>query len=506
MIIVLDFGSQYNLLIARRIRELGVYSEVHPYNLPASEIAARGATAVIFSGGPGSVTHIALQPDPAVMDLGLPLLGICYGMQVLAHLRKGRVEGSKIREYGKQILRIDRESPLFSGCTEPFQAWMSHGDSVTKRPDGFRVIASTAGLPVAAMEDRETRQFGVQFHPEVTHTPQGSRVLENFVRRIAGTKGDWSLGDFVKASVKRLGEQVGSGSAICGVSGGVDSTVAAVLSHQALGDRLYPVFVDHGLLRKNEAEEVFNFLTGMGLKVKKIEAAGRFFEKLRGITDPESKRRCIGETFIRVFEEEARRIPGLTHLIQGTLYPDVIESQSVKGPSATIKSHHNVGGLPEKMDLKLGEPLRELFKDEVRKVGHLLKIDPLILGRHPFPGPGLAVRILDEVTPEAVTALQEADAIFIEELRRGGVYDDVWQALAVLLPIRTVGVMGDERTYGQVVALRAVTSLDGMTADWVDLPRDVLERTATRIVNSIPSITRVVYDLTSKPPATIEWE
>ncbi|MBD3337358.1 MAG: glutamine-hydrolyzing GMP synthase [Candidatus Eisenbacteria bacterium] len=531
MIVILDFGSQYNLLIARRIRELGVYSEVHPYDLPAEEIRRRGAEGLVFSGGPGSVTvdggpgnggaqgtgpnngpvkgaasPRALRPDPAVLDLDLPILGICYGMQVLAHLLGGSVVGRRTREYGKQLLQLVGASPLFAGCHEPFQAWMSHGDSVTGLPGGFRVCGATETLPIAAMENVERRWFGVQFHPEVTHTTQGGQVLENFVRHIAGAKGDWSLGDFIEDSVAGVREQVGEGQAIVGVSGGVDSTVAAVLAHRALGERLHPVFVDHGLLRKNEAREVSGSLKSLGLPLKVVNAQERFLARLEGVVDPEEKRRRIGETFIRVFEEEARNVPGLTHLVQGTLYPDVIESTSVKGPSATIKSHHNVGGLPEKMDLELVEPLRELFKDEVRKVGGLLEVDPAILGRHPFPGPGLAVRILGDVTAERVAVLQEADAIFIDELHKGGVYDRVWQALAVLLPVYTVGVMGDERTYGQVIALRAVASVDGMTADWVDLPRDVLERTASRIVNSIQSVNRVVYDLTTKPPATIEWE
>jgi GMP synthase (glutamine-hydrolysing) len=506
MIVILDFGSQYNLLIARRIRELGVFSEVHPYDLPASEIRRRGASAVILSGGPGSVTETPIHPDPAVFDLGVPILGICYGMQVMAHLLGGRVESRSTREYGKHALRFRPDALLFRGCEDPFQAWMSHGDSVAELPEGFRVTASTEDLPVAAMEDGTRRLFGVQFHPEVTHTQQGRRLLETFVRAIAGLEGDWSLGDFIEEAVEGIRRKVGGGAALCAVSGGVDSTVTAVLAHRALRDRLHPVFVDNGLLRKGEADEVPLRLAEAGLSLRRVDARARFLVPLRGVADPESKRRIVGETFIRVFEEEARRIPDLTHLIQGTLYPDVIESMSVKGPSATIKSHHNVGGLPDRMDLALVEPLRELFKDEVRDVGRLLGVSRDLLGRHPFPGPGLAVRILGEVTPADVETLQGADAIFIEELRRSGTYDDVWQAFAVLLPVRTVGVMGDERTYGRVVALRAVASVDGMTADWIDLPRAVLERTASRIVNEIGEVNRVVYDVTTKPPGTIEWE
>lgn len=506
MIVILDFGSQYNLLIARRIRELGVYSEVHPYDFPAEEIRRRSAGAVILSGGPGSVTETPLHPDPSLLDLNVPVLGICYGMQVLSHLLGGKVTGAETREYGKHLLHFEPDSPLFAECSHPFQAWMSHGDSVIEAPSGFRTCGTTEALPIAAMENRERRIFGVQFHPEVTHTLQGHTVLKNFVERIARLPRDWSLGDFVEEAVLGVREKVGQGSAICAVSGGVDSTVTAVLAHRAIGERLHPVFVDTGLLRKAEGEEVPERLGRLGLSVHKCEAGDRFLQRLRGVADPEEKRRRIGETFIRVFEEEARRIPGLTHLVQGTLYPDVIESVSVKGPSATIKTHHNVGGLPEKMHLDLVEPLRELFKDEVRKVGGLLDIDAELLGRHPFPGPGLAVRIPGEVCAEDVNILQEADAIFMEELEASGTYDDVWQAFAVLLPVRTVGVMGDERTYRRVIALRAVDSVDGMTADWSNLPRSVLERISSRIVNEIPGVNRVVYDVTTKPPSTIEWE
>lgn len=506
MIVILDFGSQYNLLIARRIRELGVYSEIHPYDFPSKNIAEKKAGAVILSGGPGSVTETALRPDAGLLDLDIPLLGICYGMQVLTHLLGGRVVGATTREYGKHVLRFDPHSPLFAGCSQPFQAWMSHGDSVNQAPPGFQTCGSTDALPIAAMESRARRIFGVQFHPEVTHTPQGHKVLENFVEKIARVKRDWSLGDFVEEAIAGVREEVGDGSAICAVSGGVDSTVTAALAHRAIGERLHPVFVDTGLLRKGEGEEVPRRLASLGISVHKAEAARRFLGRLEGVADPEEKRRRIGETFIRVFEEEARKIPGLTHLVQGTLYPDVIESVSVKGPSATIKTHHNVGGLPETMHLNLVEPLRELFKDEVRKVGKLLRIDPQLLGRHPFPGPGLAVRIPGEIRAEDVPILQEADAIFVEELHASGHYDKIWQAFAVLLPVRTVGVMGDERTYQRVIGLRAVDSVDGMTADWSEIPRGVLERVSSRIVNEIASVNRVVYDITTKPPSTIEWE
>lgn len=507
MIAVLDFGAQYNLLIARRVRELGHACEIFRHDVTAEQLRARGVRALIFSGGPSSVTANDVLPRPELLEMGLPILGICYGMQAVCHLMGGAVQKGTQAEYGRQTLEFVGDSPLFAGTDRPFDAWMSHFDVVTALPPGASTVARTPTCPFAAADWPERRIYLVQFHPEVSHTPQGVRLLQNFVERIAGATPDWNLGDFAEQAVARVRAQVGTGRAVCGVSGGVDSTVAAVLCHRALGDALIPIFVDHGLLRKDEARVVDDILRRqLGLKLRVVDASARFLAALDGVSDPERKRKIIGEQFIRVFEAEAAQLGPVDFLVQGTLYPDVIESVSVRGPSATIKSHHNVGGLPERMRLALVEPLRELFKDEVREVGRVLGIPEEILGRHPFPGPGLAVRILGDVTEDRLRLVRDSDQIFIDELRRAGEYDRVWQAFTVLLPVQSVGVMGDERTYEQAIALRAVTSVDGMTADWARLPHAVLERTALRVVNEVRGVNRVVYDVTSKPPATIEWE
>ncbi len=509
MIVVLDFGSQYTQLIARRVREQKVYCEIHPFSMPLEEVRRRNPAGIILSGGPSSVyAETGPRPDPGVFDLGVPVLGICYGLQTLIHHAGGGVERVGQGEYGRTRVHLaDGAGPLFAGLPEAFTVWMSHGDSVTRLPRGFAREASTADGILAAVGDEERRFYGLQFHPEVAHTEHGRELLRNFLFRICEARADWDLGDFRRMAVERIREQVGDDGVVCGLSGGVDSAVVACLVHEAVGDRLTSVFVDHGLLRKGEAGEVMRVLgRDFGLRIVQVNAADRFLDKLEGVEDPERKRKIIGEEFIRVFEAEARKLPGVRHLAQGTLYPDVIESVSVAGPSARIKSHHNVGGLPERMDLSLVEPVRELFKDEVRELGRGLGLPEAVIGRHPFPGPGLAVRILGPVTREAVALLQDADRIYMEELRESGLYDAIWQAFAVLLPVRSVGVMGDERTYGNVVALRAVNSVDGMTADWFPFPPDVLGRIAGRIVNTLPGVNRVVYDVTSKPPATIEWE
>ena len=509
-IIILDFGSQYTQLIARRVREAGVYCEVLPFNASLEKILAREPRGLILSGSPASV-YDRESPRPATRlleSVNCPVLGICYGLQVLAADLGGEVRPSQRREYGYARLKVlDDTSPLFAGLPAEMDVWMSHGDHVTTAPPGFKVTART-GEALNALEDLSGRIYGLQFHPEVAHTPLGSQILRNFLRRVCDCRGDWSPRAVIAEQVALIREQLGEqGRAICGLSGGVDSTVAAALVHQAIGERQACIFVNTGLLREGELESTLTlFKQYMNLNVRGVAAVERFLEALEGITDPERKRKQIGRVFIEVFEEEARRLGEVRYLVQGTLYPDVIESVNVRGPSAVIKSHHNVGGLPERMNLRLIEPLRELFKDEVRVIGRELGVPEEILKRHPFPGPGLAVRILGEVTAERIRLLQAADRILDEELRLADLYDSVWQAFPVLLPVSTVGVMGDERTYERVIALRAVTSVDGMTADWARLPHDTLARISTRLVSEVRGINRVVYDISSKPPSTIEWE
>ncbi|RMD72208.1 MAG: glutamine-hydrolyzing GMP synthase [Bacteroidetes bacterium] len=508
-IVILDFGSQYTQLIARRIRELNIYSEIVPFN----KIPPLGddVKAVILSGSPFSVRDEQAPRVPLdELVARKPVLGICYGAQLLADHFGGLVERSDKREYGKAHLRNIQPDPLFEAIEEGSQVWMSHGDSIVQLPEVFELVASTDSIPVAAFRGAPDRfphpVYGLQFHPEVVHSVDGLQLLHNFTMHIAGCTGDWTPASFVTQTIEQLRRQIGSDKVIMGLSGGVDSTVAATLIHRAVGDQLTCIFVDNGLLRKHEYHQVMESYKGMGLNVIGVDASARFYRELKGVTNPEQKRKIIGRVFIEVFEEEAHKIQDVVWLGQGTIYPDVIESVSVHGPSVTIKSHHNVGGLPDKLKLKIVEPLRMLFKDEVRKVGSELHIPPVILGRHPFPGPGLAIRILGEVTPEKVRLLQEADAIFINGLREWGLYDEVWQAATILLPIHSVGVMGDERTYEQVVALRAVSSTDGMTAEWSRLPADFLAWVSSEIINRVKGINRVVYDISTKPPATIEWE
>ena len=505
-ILIFDFGSQYTQLIARRVRELNVYCEIHPYyHLPEVDESVKG---IILSGSP----HSVLEENAPDFDLDrfrgkLPLLGVCYGAQLLAHTSEGEVMRSKVREYGRANLsEVKHESPLMACVSVDSQVWMSHGDTIKSLPDNFEIIASTQNIPVAAFHIQGEQTFGLQFHPEVTHSIEGKQILSNFVVHICGCTQNWTPDAFVDSTVDALKKQLGNDKVVMGLSGGVDSTVAAVLISKAIGDRLHCIFVDNGLLRKHEFEDVLASYEHMGLNVKGVDAKDMFYEALQGITDPEQKRKAIGKVFIDVFDKEAHAIENVAWLGQGTIYPDVIESVSVKGPSATIKSHHNVGGLPDYMKLKVVEPLNTLFKDEVRRVGKSLAIDPNILGRHPFPGPGLGIRILGDITPEKVSVLQEVDHIFIKGLKDSGLYNDVWQAGAMLLPVQSVGVMGDERTYESVVSLRAVTSLDGMTADWCHLPYEFLADISTQIINKVKGVNRVVYDISSKPPATIEWE
>jgi len=518
-IIILDFGSQYTQLIARRVREAGVFSEIHPCTVDLDEIAALEPKGLILSGGPCSVyDDAAPQLDPGLLDMTradgspMPVLGICYGLQAMAHTLGGGVERAERREFGRAHLRVDDDADLLASIPDDTVVWMSHGDHLTRLPKDYETIAHTDNAPIAAVRSSARPHFGVQFHPEVVHTDHGAQILENFAYRICGCAGDWTPASFVEEKKREVREQVGDEHVILGLSGGVDSSVAAVLLHEALGDQLTCIFVNNGLLRKGEWEQVqTTFRDHFHVHLEAVDAADLFLDRLEGIVDPEQKRVIIGNTFIEVFEDATETVTerlgtAPAFLAQGTLYPDVIESVSFKGPSATIKTHHNVGGLPEELGFDLIEPFRELFKDEVREIGRLLAVPPSIIGRHPFPGPGLAVRVLGPVRRDDLAVLREADAIFINELQRYNLYDQVWQAFAVLLPVQSVGVMGDERTYENVCALRAVTSVDGMTADWARLPQDFLAHVSSRIVNEIRGINRCVYDISSKPPATIEWE
>jgi GMP synthase (glutamine-hydrolysing) len=504
-ILILDFGSQYTQLIARRVRELNVYCEIHPFNHFEIDASTKG---VILSGSPFSVRDAnALIPDLSKIKGFLPLLGVCYGAQFLAHNYGGEVMPSKHREYGRANLQhVDSDHVLFKGVSKHSQVWMSHGDTIAKIPSNYQIIASTADVKVAGFAIEGETTFGIQFHPEVYHSNEGMIMLKNFVVTVCGCKQDWTPDSFVETTIKGLRDKLGNDKVVLGLSGGVDSSVAAILLHKAIGTNLTCIFVDNGLLRKNEFAQVLDSYKHMGLNVIGVDASELFYNDLAGITEPEAKRKSIGKNFIEIFDQEAHKIKDVKWLAQGTIYPDVIESISVNGPSATIKSHHNVGGLPEKMKLKIVEPLNLLFKDEVRRVGKALEIDPNILGRHPFPGPGLAIRILGEVSPKRVKVLQDADEIYINALKEDGLYDKVWQAGAILLNANSVGVMGDERTYENVLALRAVASTDGMTADWVHLPYEFLAKVSNKIINQVKGINRVVYDISSKPPATIEWE
>ncbi|MEW6571939.1 MAG: glutamine-hydrolyzing GMP synthase [Nitrospirota bacterium] len=515
-ILVLDFGSQYTQLIARRVRESKVYSEIFPCNAPIEKIKNFNPDGLILSGGPSSVYDSgAPTPDIKIFELGVPVLGICYGMQLIAHLFGGRVKKALKREYGRAELIIDDDSDLFQGIGKKVQGskkivttvWMSHGDRIDYCPSRFKPIAHTTNSPVAAMANKDRRFYALQFHPEVVHTPMGKKIFRNFLFKICECTPSWTMKSFIETTTKEIKERVGTKRVVCGISGGVDSTVTAVLVHRAIGKQLTCIFVDNGVLRAGEAKKVEKTLRKhFHMNIDCVDASERFLRKLEKVIDPEKKRKIIGNEFIRVFEEEAKKIKGVEFLAQGTLYPDVIESVSFKGPSATIKSHHNVGGLLKRMKLKLVEPLRELFKDEVRILGKDLDIPEEIINRHPFPGPGLAIRIIGEVTRERCDILKKADAIVLNEIKTAGLYKEIWQSFAVLLPVKSVGVMGDERTYENVIAVRAVKSLDGMTADWARIPYDVMGRISNRIINEVKGVNRVVYDISSKPPSTIEWE
>ncbi|MBI5117330.1 glutamine-hydrolyzing GMP synthase [Candidatus Poribacteria bacterium] len=508
LIIVLDFGSQYSQLIARRIRECHVYCEIHPFDITAAKIEKMKPSGIVLSGSPSSVPiDGSPMPDPGIFDLNIPILGLCYGMQLIGQMMGGSVVHSAHREYGKAVIKQFDPQGLFHGLEAELTVWMSHGDKIAVLPPDFINICVSDNSPICAVKHVSRPIYGLQFHPEVVHTPRGTDILRNFLFRVCKCQPTWDMGSFIEDTILRIRAKAGNERVLCALSGGVDSSVTAALLHRAVGDRLHCIFVNNGLLRKNEpqlVEEVFRKHFSINLDV--VDAENWFLDKLRGVEDPEAKRKIIGNEFIRVFEEEAGRLGKFKYLAQGTLYPDVIESRSTRGPSATIKTHHNVGGLPEKMNFELIEPLKELFKDEVREVGAQLGIPDEILWRHPFPGPGLAVRVLGEVTKERLDVLREADHIAIEEIKKAGLYGDIWQAFVVLLPVRSVGVMGDDRTYENVAAIRAVTSLDGMTADWFRFPNEVLARISNRIINEVKGVNRVVYDISSKPPSTIEWE
>ena len=507
-ILILDYGAQYAQLIARRVRELHVYCEIHPYNIPLEKIRTFDPKGIILSGGPSSV-YAADAPisDKRVFELGIPVLGICYGLQLMAFQLGGEVDKAARREFGRAKLIVDSKNGIFSGVEQSSDVWMSHGDSLSKLPKGFEPIAHSDNAPICAIGNKEKGLYGVQFHPEVVHTKEGKKILSNFLFAVCKCAGDWNPGSFIDRAVAEVRTKVGSGKVLCALSGGVDSSVAAVLLHKAIGDQLFCIHIDNGVMRRGESAQVVKtFRDKFHIALDFVDGSKTFLERLRGVADPEEKRKIIGKTFIDIFEEEAKKVQGASFLAQGTLYPDVIESTSFKGPSATIKTHHNVGGLPEKMHLKLVEPFRELFKDEVREVGRTLGLPESLIGRHPFPGPGLAIRVLGDVTHQRLEILRSADDIFIEELHRNNLYNAVWQAFAVLLPVQSVGVMGDERTYENTIALRAVTSVDGMTADWAHLPYEVIAMISNRIINEVRGVNRVVYDVSSKPPATIEWE
>lgn len=507
-IVILDFGSQYTQLIARKVRECGVFAEIYPYNITEEKLREISPKGIILSGGPSSV-YADEAPHPAfdIFSYGVPILGICYGLQLIAFKLGGSVDKAAHREYGRAELITNSQNPLFEGISANSTVWMSHGDALTKLPDNFEIIAHTLNAPICAIHSPERNIWGVQFHPEVHHSTEGKKILDNFLRNICGLKDSWDAHSFVERAIENIREQVGTSEVICALSGGVDSTVLAVLLHRAIGDKLHCIHIDTGLMRQNESTKLMKlFDENFNMSIELIDGSEHFLNGLEGVSDPEQKRKIIGKSFIDLFDVAAKKFNNAKWLAQGTLYPDVIESVSVKGPSVVIKSHHNVGGLPEKMGLKLLEPFRELFKDEVRAVGRELGVPDWFVNRHPFPGPGLGIRILGEITREKIATLQKADAIYIEEIRNAGLYDQIWQAFAVLLPVKSVGVMGDERTYENTCVLRAVTSVDGMTADWFPMPYDVLARMSNRIINEVRGINRVVYDITSKPPGTIEWE